>query len=200
MAMLLFWLLSTAPCNITCKAAWWRMLHLLEIRGRKINFNQFKSICIAESNSWFSVLENCQLQTIDKYWNLVSVQFLIPFERWQFWAHFSIWAKYTRSYTAAMLPLLLLLLLLFYRTTCVSRHSPVNNWRILLEQSCTAHMSLLTATSAFGLGRRHYLHCLSTLQANPQYCTELIQPLPNYRLSQWNELCHNSIKLTNNAS
>jgi len=31
---------------------------------------------------------------------------------------------------------------------------PVKNWRILLEQSFTAHMPLLTATSTFGLGRR----------------------------------------------
>jgi len=31
---------------------------------------------------------------------------------------------------------------------------PVKNWRILLVQSFTAHMSLLMATSAFGLGRR----------------------------------------------
>ena len=30
----------------------------------------------------------------------------------------------------------------------------VKNWRILLEQSLTAHMPLLTAASAFGLGRR----------------------------------------------
>ena len=43
---------------------------------------------------------------------------------------------------------------------------PVKNWRILLVQSFTARMSLLTATSAFGLGRRRcssqqcYLHCL----------------------------------------
>jgi len=32
---------------------------------------------------------------------------------------------------------------------------PVKNWRILLEQSLAAHVPLLTATSAFGLGRRH---------------------------------------------
>ena len=45
------------------------------------------------------------------------------------------------------------------------------NWRILLVQSFTAHMPLLTATSAFGLGRRCwsspqqcYLHCLCTRQ------------------------------------
>ena len=43
---------------------------------------------------------------------------------------------------------------------------PVKNWSILLVQSFTAHMSLLTETSAFGLGRRHwnsqqcYLYCL----------------------------------------
>jgi len=46
---------------------------------------------------------------------------------------------------------------------------PVKNWRILLVQSVTAHMLLLTATSTFGLGRRRlsspqhcYLHCLHT--------------------------------------
>jgi len=32
--------------------------------------------------------------------------------------------------------------------------SPVKNWRILLEQSFTARMALLMATSAFRLGRR----------------------------------------------
>jgi len=31
---------------------------------------------------------------------------------------------------------------------------PVKNWRILLERSLTAHMPLLTATSAFDLERR----------------------------------------------
>ena len=47
----------------------------------------------------------------------------------------------------------------------------VNNWRILLVQSFTAHMPLLTATSAFGLGRRRwssprqcYLHCLHIMR------------------------------------
>jgi len=50
-----------------------------------------------------------------------------------------------------------------YRSTCV-------NWRILLVQSFSARMPLLTATSAFGLGRRRwsspqqwYLHCLHTV-------------------------------------
>jgi len=45
----------------------------------------------------------------------------------------------------------------------------VKNWRILLVQSFTARMPLLTGTSAFGLGRRRwsspqqcYLHCLRT--------------------------------------
>jgi len=54
---------------------------------------------------------------------------------------------------------------LYYRSTCVSWH-----WRILLVQSFTARMPLLTTTSAFGLGRRCwsfpqqcYLHCLRTL-------------------------------------
>ena len=44
---------------------------------------------------------------------------------------------------------------------------PVKSWRILLVQSFTAHMPLLTAANAFGLGRRRwsspqqcYLHCL----------------------------------------
>jgi len=32
--------------------------------------------------------------------------------------------------------------------------TPVNNWRILLEQSFTACMPLLMATSTFALGRR----------------------------------------------
>ena len=42
---------------------------------------------------------------------------------------------------------------------------------VLLVQSFTAHMPLLTATSAFGLQRRRwssqqcYLHCLSTVTA-----------------------------------
>ena len=43
----------------------------------------------------------------------------------------------------------------------------VNNWRMLLVQSFTARMPLLTATSALGLGRKRwsshqqcYLHCL----------------------------------------
>ena len=47
---------------------------------------------------------------------------------------------------------------------------PVKNWRILLVQSFTARMPFLTATSAFGLGRRRwsspqqcYLHCLCTV-------------------------------------
>jgi len=33
--------------------------------------------------------------------------------------------------------------------------TPVKNWRILLEQSFTARTPLLTAASAFCLGRRH---------------------------------------------
>jgi len=33
--------------------------------------------------------------------------------------------------------------------------TPVENRRILLEQSFTSSMLLLTTTSAFGLGRRH---------------------------------------------
>jgi len=32
---------------------------------------------------------------------------------------------------------------------------PVKNWKIMLEQSCTAHMPLLMANSAFRLGIRH---------------------------------------------
>jgi len=41
-------------------------------------------------------------------------------------------------------------------------------WKILLVQSFTARVPLLTVTSALGLGRRHwssqqcYLHCLRT--------------------------------------
>jgi len=34
--------------------------------------------------------------------------------------------------------------------------TPIKNWRILLEQSSTARMPLVTATSIFRLGRRHY--------------------------------------------
>ena len=47
----------------------------------------------------------------------------------------------------------------------------VKNWIILLVQSFTACMPLLTATSAFGLGRKCcssqqcYLYCLHTLQS-----------------------------------
>jgi len=33
--------------------------------------------------------------------------------------------------------------------------APVKSWRILLKQSFTAHMPLLTATGAFRLARRH---------------------------------------------
>ena len=46
---------------------------------------------------------------------------------------------------------------------------PVKNWKILLEQSFTGHITLLMASSAFGLGRRcwhsqrRYLQCLRTL-------------------------------------
>jgi len=47
---------------------------------------------------------------------------------------------------------------------------PVKNWRILLVQSFTARIPLLTTTSASRLGRRHwsspqqcYLHCVCTL-------------------------------------
>ena len=40
---------------------------------------------------------------------------------------------------------------------------PVKNWTILLVQSFTAHMLLLTASSAYALGKRCcYLHCLRT--------------------------------------
>jgi len=51
---------------------------------------------------------------------------------------------------------LLVLLLLFYghyTEQPASAGTPVKNWRILLEQSFTAHMLLLTATT-FRLGRR----------------------------------------------
>jgi len=48
---------------------------------------------------------------------------------------------------------------------------PVKNWMILLVQSFTAHMPLLMATSAFGLGRRHWRSqiLLSTLFLILQY-------------------------------
>ena len=58
----------------------------------------------------------------------------------------------------------------FYSNIPVNRRQPappVKKWRILVVQSFTAHMPLLTATSAFGLGRRRwssprqcYLQCL----------------------------------------
>ena len=41
-----------------------------------------------------------------------------------------------------------------YTGQSVLAGTPVKNWMILLEQSFTARMPLLTATSAFGLGRR----------------------------------------------
>jgi len=55
---------------------------------------------------------------------------------------------------------------------------PVRNcWRILLVQSFTARMPLLTATSAIGLGRRRwsshqqcYLHCLRTSEIKQIKC------------------------------
>jgi len=40
---------------------------------------------------------------------------------------------------------------------------PVENWKLLLVQSFTARMHLLTATSAFGLGRRRW--------STPQQCS-----------------------------
>jgi len=49
-----------------------------------------------------------------------------------------------------------------------STEGTVKNWKILLVQSFAAPMPLLTATSAFGLGRRRwssqqcYLRCLRT--------------------------------------
>ena len=70
---------------------------------------------------------------------------------------------------------------------------PVKNWRILLVQSFTACMSLLTATSAFGLWRRCwsypqqcYLHCLHAINyvrcyvhmtTNLLYIDSLSQPV-----------------------
>jgi len=49
-----------------------------------------------------------------------------------------------------------------YRTTCINRHPTVKNWKILLEQSFTAHMPLMTATSTFVLRRR--------CQSSPRRC------------------------------
>jgi len=58
---------------------------------------------------------------------------------------------------------------------------PVKNWRILLVQSFTACMPLLTATSTFRLGRRHwsspqqcYLHCLYTHLAVAVLSSEML--------------------------
>jgi len=62
---------------------------------------------------------------------------------------------------------------------CQSAH-PVENWRILSEQSFTPHVPLPMATSAFGLGRRRqrnpwwcYLYHLCTVRHHNQYngCT-----------------------------
>jgi len=41
-----------------------------------------------------------------------------------------------------------------YRTTCISQQDPVKNQRIALDQSSTARMPSLMASSAFSLGRR----------------------------------------------
>ena len=43
---------------------------------------------------------------------------------------------------------------LLNRTTCISCTPSKKNWRILSQQSITAYMPLLTATSAYRLGRR----------------------------------------------
>jgi len=40
-------------------------------------------------------------------------------------------------------------------TLLVGGRKGIKNWRILLVQSFTARMPLFTATSIFGLGRRH---------------------------------------------
>jgi len=44
---------------------------------------------------------------------------------------------------------------------CIQAHE-VKNWKILLEQSCTACMLLLVATSTFRLQRKCYLQFLPT--------------------------------------
>jgi len=41
---------------------------------------------------------------------------------------------------------------LLYRTICISRQPPSKHWRVLLQQSYTAQMPLLRATSTFGWG------------------------------------------------
>jgi len=46
--------------------------------------------------------------------------------------------------------------------------STVRNWRILLEQSFTAHVPLLMATSTSGIERRCY--------SNPQHCLPTLSP------------------------
>ena len=48
--------------------------------------------------------------------------------------------------------------------------TPVNNWRILLEESFTARMQFLTATSAFGLDLEEMLELPSmALRASSAY-------------------------------
>jgi len=81
---------------------------------------------------------------------------------------------------------------------CVSRSPPVKNWRILLVQSFTVRMPLLTATSAFGLGRRRwsshqqcYLHRLtqrSDFRLIPADY-QLAYSLPSPRFSGWSWVC-----------
>jgi len=64
-----------------------------------------------------------------------------------------------RHRTATMLATTIVL-----RSLDSSTCQPVKNWRILLEQSFTAHMPLLTATIAFRLGRT------MALPTPSQYC------------------------------
>ena len=60
-----------------------------------------------------------------------------------------------------------------HRSTCVSMYPKLKNWRILSEQSFTAHMPSKMATSALTLGRRHYLHHLCSTSEFTQSTTYL---------------------------
>jgi len=61
-----------------------------------------------------------------------------------------------------------------YRSSCISWQSPVKNWLILLEQSFTACVPLLTATSALVLGRRcssfNHVNYAVSVPSNSCYC------------------------------
>ena len=79
-----------------------------------------------------------------------------------------------------------------YRTTCVSLQLQLKNWRILFQQSFTAHMPLQKATSTFGLRRR----CWSSIQRCYTHCLRTIILLLFFK-----SLCsHRSCRLSTNHS